>query len=378
MMKKTEKMLKFMVSRDYKNSDYMVALWAIVRKAAKGSKAKDMRRLCKVVLDALFTLCTYRWTSVDNRKGAFVVRGIAEGLDQVAADISREADEGEGDVMAVLELFEQAKIIVQREDDAWWCPFWVEMQSPAYVCELHESILDNLKSAKSSKGGKMPYKEQQEFIVASMCRAVSSIGTGSIKGTIRQWAADYVAAHGDEATTAREWAVYCESHDVPGEWAAYCAENCTAMQPFTTSKKRRGKAAKPVDVLADDFMDEPVPAIPAPVQPAPVQPVVEPEQEPDPDQYSGMGGDDWQAQEQPEAPFDFEPQEPEDWMLEAMADGQPTDADPAPAPDPDPIQPAQDDATDADEDGYLAALVADSNEPGVPCVAGDPAFGELT
>lgn len=374
MTKKTEVMPKFMVDRDYKNSDYVVALRAIIRKSSKGSKAKDMRRLCKNVLLALFTLCTYRWGSVANRKGAFIACGTVEDLDQVAADISREADEDENDVKAVLELFKQAKILVQREDAAWWCPMWVSMQSPDYVCEFYEKILDNLKSAKSSKGGKMTFREQEEFVTASMCRAVTGRSTGAVEDAIKAWAADYVAAHGAEASTTQGWAIYCQDNNVPGKWEAYCDEHPIIQQPSTTGKKR--KTVKPVDVLADDFDDEPAPA-----QPEPVQPVVaaaEPEQEPDPDQYSGMGTDDWQAQAaMPETPYEFEPQEPEDWMLEAMADGQQPDDDPAPDPDPEPIQPVQDEPTDADEAGYLDALVADDNEPGVPCIAGDPAFGEL-
>lgn len=378
MARKTETMPKFMLDRDFKNSDYMVALRAIVRKTVKGSKIKDMRRLCKNVLFALLTLCTYRWTSVENRKGAFIACGIVEDLDQVAADLSCEADEDEDDVMAVLELFIQAGILAQREDSVWWCPMWVSMQSPDYVCEFYEKILDNLKSAKSSKGGKMTFKEQQEFIVASMCRLVSGPGTDAINEAIKQWAADYVAAHGNEATTAREWAIYCENDDVPGKWEKYCDEHPVAAKS-STGKKRRGKTVKPVDVLADDFDDDKAaPAIPTPAQPEPVQPVVAADVEPDPDQYSGMGCDDWQAQAQPETMCEFEPEEPEDWMLENADnfDAKPVPV-PAPAPDPEPIQPAPDDSTDADEDGYLAALVADSNEPGVPCIAGDPAFGEL-
>ena len=378
MTKKTEVMPKFMVDRDYKNSDYVVALRAIIRKSSKGSKAKDMRRLCKNVLLALFTLCTYRWGSVANRKGAFIACGTVEDLDQVAADISREADEDENDVKAVLELFKQAKILVQREDAAWWCPMWVSMQSPDYVGEFYEKILDNLKSAKSGKGGKMSFCEQQEFIVASMCRAVTGRSTGAVEDVIKAWAADYVAANGDKATTTRDWAIYCQNDDVPGKWGGYCDEHPIIQQPSTTSKKRRGKTVKPVDVLADDFMDEPVPAIPETAQPEPVQPVMvadEPtETEPEPDQYSGMS-DDEPVQSAPENLCEFTPQEPEDWMLAEMADGQQPDNDPA--PDPDPIQPVTDDTTDADEDGYLDALVADDNEPGAPCVAGDPAFGEL-
>lgn len=382
--KKAETMPSFMTPADLLDSDYITALWTIIRAKYKGDKADDLFGKCVAVLSVMACTCTQRWDKTTNRKGAFIACGIAEDLGQIAEGFARKLRMNEKVVMVILELCKQVGIIAQREDDVWWCPMWVTFQSPAYVCELYETILDNLKSAKSGKGGKMPYKEQQEFIVASMCRTVSSIGTGSIKETIRQWAADYVTAHGDEATTAREWAIYCESHDVPGEWAAYCAGNCTAMQSpaSTTSKKRRGKTVKPVDVLADDFMDEPVPAIPETAQPEPVQPVMvadEPtETEPEPDQYSGMGCDDWQAQAQPETMCEFEPEEPEDWMLENADnfDAKPVPV-PAPAPDPEPIQPAPDDSTDADEDGYLAALVADSNEPGVPCIAGDPAFGEL-
>lgn len=371
--KKAETMPSFLTPADLLDSDYVTALWTVIRAKYKGGKADDLFGKCMAVLSVMACTCTQRWDKTTNRKGAFFACGIAEDLDQIAEGFSRKLRMNEKVVKVILELCAQVGIIAKREDAVWWCPMWVSSQSPAYVCELYETILDNLKSAKSGKGGKMPYKEQQEFIVASMCRTVSSIGTGSIKETIRQWAADYVAAHGDEATTAREWAVYCESHDVPGEWAAYCAGNCTAMQPpaSTTSKKRRGKTVKPVDVAADDFYDEPTLA----------QPVVPADVEPDPDQYSGMGCDDWQAQAQPETMCEFEPEEPEDWMLENADnfDAKPVPV-PAPAPDPDPIQPepAQDDTTDADEDGYLDALVADDNEPGAPCVAGDPAFGELT
>ena len=383
MAKKKETMGKFMVSADFLDSDFMVALWAVIRQKHKGNKAKDLFGRCAAVLLVLFSNCAKHWDKAANRKGAFVACGVAEDLDQVAEAIACKVRMGEGDVMEALELFVQAKIIAQREDDVWWCPMWVSMQSPAYACELYETVLDNLKSAKSNRGGKMTFKEQQEFIVASMCRLVSGPGTDAINEAIKQWAADYVAAHGNEATAAREWAIYCESRDVPGEWAAYCAGNCAALEPSaSTGKKRRGKAVKAVDVVADDFNDEPTPT---PSQPEPVQPVVPADVEPDPDQYSGMGDDDCQAQEQPPAPdlYETEPEEPEDWMLAAMADGLPADVPapaPAPAPDPDPIQPepAQDDTTDADEDGYLDALVADDNEPGAPCVAGDPAFGELT
>lgn len=383
MTKKKETMGKFMVSADFLDSDFMVALWAVIRQKHKGNKAKDLFGRCAAVLLVLFSNCAKHWDKAANRKGAFVACGVAENLDQVAEAIACKVRMGEGDVMEVLELFVQAKIIAQREDDVWWCPMWVSMQSPAYACELYETVLDNLKSAKSNRGGKMTFKEQQEFIVASMCRLVSGPGTDAINEAIKQWAADYVAAHGNEATTAREWAIYCESRDVPGEWAAYCAGNCAALEPSasTTGKKRKGKTAKPVDVLADDFNDESAPAIPETAQPEPipVQPVVPADVEPAPDQYSGMGGDDWQAQAQAQAPapdlYEEEPEEPEDWMLE-NADSF-NDA-PAPDPDPEPIQPATDDTTDADEAGYLDALVADDNEPGVPCIAGDPAFGELT
>lgn len=373
MARKTETMPKFMLDRDFKNSDYMVALRAIVRKTVKGSKIKDMRRLCKNVLFALLTLCTYRWTSVENRKGAFIACGIVEDLDQVAADLSCEADEDEDDVMAVLELFIQAGILAQREDSVWWCPMWVSMQSPDYVCEFYEKILDNLKSAKSSKGGKMTFREQEEFVTASMCRAVTGRSTGAVEDAIKAWAADYVAAHGAEASTTQGWAIYCQDNNVPGKWEAYCDEHPIIQQPSTTGKKR--KTVKPVDVLADDFDDEPAPAQPELVQPVVADEPAEPE--PEPDQYSGMGADDWQAQAQAPAPdlYEEEPEEPEDWMLE-NADSF-NDA-PAPAPDPIQPEPAQDEPTDADEAGYLDALVADDNEPGVPCIAGGPQYGELT
>ena len=378
MAKKKETMGKFMVSADFLDSDFMVALWAVIRQKHKGNKAKDLFGRCAAVLLVLFSNCAKHWDKAANRKGAFVACGVAEDLDQVAEAIACKVRMGEGDVMEALELFVQAKIIAQREDDVWWCPMWVSMQSPAYACELYEAVLDNLKSAKSNRGGKMTFKEQQEFIVASMCRLVSGPGTDAINEAIKQWAADYVAAHGNEATTAREWAIYCENDDVPGKWEKYCDEHPVAAKS-STGKKRRGKTVKPVDVLADDFDDDKAaPAIPTPAQPEPVQPVVAADVEPDPDQYSGMGCDDWQAQAQPETMCEFEPEEPEDWMLENADnfDAKPVPV-PAPAPDPEPIQPAPDDSTDADEDGYLAALVADSNEPGVPCIAGDPAFGEL-
>lgn len=378
MAKKKETMGKFMVSADFLDSDFMVALWAVIRQKHKGNKAKDLFGRCAAVLLVLFSNCAKHWDKAANRKGAFVACGVAEDLDQVAEAIACKVRMGEGDVMEALELFVQAKIIAQREDDVWWCPMWVSMQSPAYACELYETVLDNLKSAKSNRGGKMTFKEQQEFIVASMCRLVSGPGTDAINEAIKQWAADYVAAHGNEATTAREWAIYCENDDVPGKWEKYCDEHPVAAKS-STGKKRRGKTVKPVDVLADDFDDDKAaPAIPTPAQPEPVQPVVAADVEPDPDQYSGMGCDDWQAQAQPETMCEFEPEEPEDWMLENADnfDAKPVPV-PAPAPDPEPIQPAPDDSTDADEDGYLAALVADSNEPGVPCIAGDPAFGEL-
>ena len=380
--KKAETMPSYMTPADLLDSDYVTALWTVIRAKYKGDKADDLFGKCMAVLSVMACTCTQRWDKTTNRKGAFVACGIAEDLDQIAEGFSRKLRMNEKVVKVILELCAQVGIIAKREDAVWWCPMWVSSQSPAYVCELYSSILDNLKSAKSSKGGKMPYKEQQEFITASMCRAVTGRCTAAVEEAIKAWAAEYVAAHGAEATTARDWAIYCESHDVPGAWAAYCAENCTAMQPpaSATSKKRRGKTVKPVDVVADDFGDdEPAAAIPETAQPEPipVQPVVPADVEPAPDQYSGMG-DDEPVQAMPETPYEFEPQEPEDWMLEAMADGQQPDDDPAPVPDPEPIQPATDDTTDADEAGYLDALVADVNEPGVPCVAGDPAFGELT